>query len=194
MRSEIGTVLMMTGAVLLAAALTLYAYNRVENWRAGNEVSRIEEELETALEDSSILSTDEATEETVAELDGNTYIGTLSIDRFGLELPIMASWSYANLKLAPCRYSGRVVTDDLVICGHNYERHFGKLSGLEAGDLVTFTTVTGYLYTYEVTEVITIEPTAVDELLSGDWDLSLFTCTYGGQARVVVRLSQVEAD
>ena len=29
-------------------------------------------------------------------------------------------------------------------------------------------------------------------MLSGDWDLTLFTCTIGGQTRVTIRLERVE--
>ena len=36
-------------------------------------------------------------------------------------------------------------------------------------------------------QVETLAPTAVDEMTGGDWDLTLFTCTYSGQARVTVR-------
>ena len=33
----------------------------------------------------------------------------------------------------------------------------------------------------------TLMPTAVEEMESGDWDLTLFTCTVGGRTRVAVR-------
>lgn len=54
-----------------------------------------------------------------------------------------------------------------------------------------FTAVSGDVYEYEVEKVETLNPYAVDEMLSGDWDLTLFTCTYGGRKRVTVRCSLV---
>ncbi|MCD7739229.1 MAG: sortase [Lachnospiraceae bacterium] len=192
MRRRTGLCLMELGTVLMMLALFLFLYNR---WEAGQAqeaaeqaVAGLKQAMETA-ESSSFLKevSSDGEEESVLEMDGYAYIGILSISRFGLELPVMWEWSYAGLKLAPGRYSGKAADGDLVICAHNYERHFGKISTLEAGDEIIFTSVDGRIYQYEVTEVLILEPTDIEELMDGEWDLSLFTCTYGGRTRVVVR-------
>lgn len=211
MRSKLGEVFMALGALMLAAAVALLAYNRWDDWRAGQSVATVQEALEQAIEtaatpapyntitttaattgdEEEIINTEMAT----VEVDGYEYIGTLSIPSYGLELPVMAAWSYAGLKLAPGRYTGSVWTDDLIICGHNYERHFGNLKYLEPGDAITFTDVEGNVFTYQVEEVVILQPTDVEEMVSqesGQWDLTLFTCTIGGQTRVTVRCSRVE--
>ncbi|MCD8130464.1 MAG: sortase [Lachnospiraceae bacterium] len=199
------------GTVLILSAVLLFLYNQWEAARAQEAAQQTAMLLEAAIwegdSDSATVKveiveregteaeeagTEEATE-TVIEILEEDYIGLLEIPGFGLELPVMAEWSYAGLKTAPGRYSGYAADGDLVICGHNYERHFGKLSSLETGDTITFTAADGTVYIYEVTGVTTLRPTEVEELLSGDWDLSLFTCTVGGQARVVVRCAMAEA-
>lgn len=182
------------------AALCLLAYNRWDDWRAGQTVAEIQEALEEAEEDGGLSAVDETGgaengEMATIEIEGYAYIGTLSIPRYGLELPVMAKWSYPGLKIAPGRYSGSVRMDDMVICGHNYDRHFGNLKYLEAGDPVTFTDVDGNVFSYRVEEVITLQPADVEEMVNQtetDWDLTLFTCTLGGQARVTVRCSRAE--
>ena len=123
----------------------------------------------------------------VLEVDGRNYIGVLSIPSLELELPIMEDWSYPDLRVAPCRYSGSVYSKDIVIAGHNYERHFGGLKGLAEGDEVRFTDAAGNVFVYSVSLLETLAPTAVTEMQSGGWDLTLFTCTYGGANRVTVR-------
>lgn len=120
-------------------------------------------------------------------IGGYGYIGYLSIPALNRELPVMAEWSYPRLRISPCRFSGSVETDDLVILAHNYSRHFGKISSLKSGDLVVFTNVNGLASIYEVAEIDTLNPTAVEEMTSGEYPLTLFTCTYGGQSRVTVR-------
>ena len=55
-----------------------------------------------------------------------------------------------------------------------------------------FTAVSGDVYEYEVEKVETLNPYAVDEMLSGDWDLTLFTCTNKGKARAAVRCREIE--
>ncbi len=120
------------------------------------------------------------------QIGGYGYIGYLSIPALKLDLPIMGDWDYHRLRIAPCRYTGSVLGNDLVIMAHNYNSHFGRLSKLSEGDRVTFTDMDGILTTYEVIALDILNPYAVDEVTSGDFDLTLFTCTYGGQSRVTV--------
>lgn len=87
---------------------------------------------------------------TEVEIDGYSYIGYLSIPKLELELPIMADWDYARLRIAPCRYTGSVRGEDLVIMAHNYASHFGGLAKLSEGDNVIFTDMDGITTVYEV--------------------------------------------
>ena len=105
----------------------------------------------------------------------------------GKKLPVISQWSYEALRISPCRYDGSAYTGDLIIAAHNYISHFADLSRLQPGERVTFTDVEGNVFAYDVTEVTTVTPDAVEELKSGDWDLTLFTCTFGNSYRVVVR-------
>lgn len=63
-------------------------------------------------------------------IDGNAYIGYLSVPSQSLELPILAECSDANLKIAPCCYSGSCYESGFVLAGHNYRSHFGRLNNL----------------------------------------------------------------
>ena len=99
----------------------------------------------------------------------------------------MADWSEAKLKLSPCRYYGSVRGGDMVICAHNYARHFGRLSELRIGESVLFTDLDGTVTRYAVAEVQVFAPSEVEDMISGDYPLTLFTCTYGGKSRITVR-------
>ena len=127
------------------------------------------------------------------ENDGRYYMGYLTIPRIQLRLPVQSSWSYPKLKISPCRYRGTTEDGDLIVIAHNYESHFGKLKYLSPGDHVMFTDVSGGVWQYEVLEIETIQPTAIDKMISGDWDMTLFTCTIGGKARVTVRCGLLSA-
>lgn len=196
MRKKIGLLCMGIGAALLIAALSLLLYNWTENVNAGNAADEILPVIIEAIEESEDNSTEDVietdTEMTVEELEGYGYIGYLSIPVLELELPVMSEWDYTRLKVAPCRYFGSTKTDDLVICGHNYTRHFGTLKNLQPGDQVFFTDMDGETITYEVKEVETLQPTQISEMIESDYDLTLYTCTYGGQSRVTVRCSRAE--
>ena len=62
-----------------------------------------------------------------------------------------------------------------------------SLKDLSQGDEITFTDVDGNMFRYEVIELETLSPFAIAEMTGGNWDLTLFTCTVGGQYRVTVR-------
>ena len=118
-------------------------------------------------------------------------IGILSIPVLELELPVLTDWTYAKLKQAPCQYYGSCYGSDFVIAAHNYPSHFGRLSQLQAGDLVIFTDVTGTVHGYEVVLLETLLPTAIEEMITSGFDLSLYTCTPGSGSRVTVRCNAV---
>lgn len=195
-----GRICMALGLAMVLAAAALLLYNRVEDARAGSASQEILSSLVQEIGEPHALTLPEtgageaaaaSTEMATVEIHGYAYIGYLSIPALELELPVMSEWSYAQLKLSPCRYLGSTAEENFIICGHNYDRHFGRLQYLQPGDLVTFTDVTGTVFTYEVVELETLDPTEISEMLESDYDLTLFTCTYNTQNRVTVRCNRV---
>jgi len=202
-RRIFGRILIAIGVLLLAGALSLYLYNSYDADRAATASTEAEEKLSDAMLSSvgseyTLTIEEDADGETYSVIsltvDDESYIGILSIPSFGLELPVLSEWSYSGLKNSPARYTGSASAGNLVICAHNYERHFGNIKNLSPGASITFTDVTGTVYEYEAVEVETLQPTAISEMISGDWDLTLFTCTTSGQARVTVRCQLVEGN
>ena len=196
MRNKLGTICMILGTVLILAALSLFLWNRREAEQAGEAAADIlpqvvEQIAETAAE-APAPPDPFAPTMTEAEIDGYLYIGYLSIPALGLELPVMSEWDYNRLNIAPCRYSGSTKTDDLVIAAHNFAQHFGGLSGLTGGEQVIFVDMDNVVSTYTVVAVEILAPTAVEEMTNGEYDLSLYTCTYGGRSRVTVRCDRTE--
>lgn len=195
MRSKLGTFLMVLGALMLAGAIGLRIHNETEQQQAAaaaaeaipKVVEAIRHRAETPEETLPVYVPEEERVMPVVEIDGYGYIGFLGLPDIGLELPVMADWSYPQLQIAPCRYTGSTYTDDMVIMAHNYEKHFGKLSKLLRGDMVTFTDMDARTVTYKVVAKDILDPTAVEEMTAGDYDLTLFTCTYGGENRITIR-------
>ena len=196
MKANRGTILMTIGLLLLAAALFLAGYNIWDEHRAEGSAQQVLDQLVSETPQPEPPAPEEPTPEYIlhpemdmptVEIDGSRYIGRVTIPALGLELPVMSQWSYPNLKIAPCRYQGSAYTGDLIIAGHNYRPHFGPLKNLGVGDAVLFTDADGNQFRYTVAQVETLAKTAVEEMAAGDWDLTLFTCTLGGQTRVTVR-------
>lgn len=200
MRNKIGTTCMIFGIVLVLAALSLFLLNQRESNAAGISAGKI---LFQVMEQIEIQNAADVPENrsgypdsydqdmTEVEIDGYTYVGYLSIPDIELELPVMSEWNYARLKLAPCRYTGSTKTGNLVICAHNYTRHFGPIRNLTPGDAVYFTDMDGMIWKYEVVVLDVLSSTAIEDMTASDYDLTLFTCTYGGATRVTVRCERV---
>ena len=187
-----GKGLIFTGLLLIAAALFLTGYNLFDQMRAQRSAAQAAAQLTEQLPQISQTDVPEyllspEMEMPVETIDGVDYVGVLRIPALALELPVINQWSYPLLKIAPCRYSGSAYQNNLVLCAHNYASHFGNLKNLHIGDAVTFTDMDGNLFTYQVAELETLPPQATEEMENGDWDLTLFTCTVGGQSRVTVR-------
>ena len=104
----------------------------------------------------------------------------------------MADWSMEKLRIAPCLQYGSPLTDDAVIAGHNYKKHFRALHDIQVGQSVTFTDMTGQTIGYTVAEVKILDPKSVDEVVDSGYDLVLYTCTLGGKSRVTVFCNRTE--
>lgn len=75
----------------------------------------------------------------------------------------------------------------MVIAGHNYISHFGKLSQLTEGDAIIFTDLEGHTFTWYVDAIEALQSTDVEGMTEGKWPLTLFTCTMDGQNRITVK-------
>lgn len=124
------------------------------------------------------------------KVNGHEYIGTLSIPSLGLKVPVQRNWSYENLSVSPCRYSGSAYADNLAIIAHTY--HFGKLSSLALDATVTFTDMENNVFRYVVREKNTISPNDANEIAHSGYDLTLVTCTLSGTKRVTVYCERVK--
>lgn len=201
MRVKIGRLCMVLGALLVAGALALFLYNQREQAAAEEASQAVMPELVEAI-NTRVLENTEPKEQaapnapipemTEVKINGYYYIGFIGIPALELELPVMTDWDYKKLNIAPCRYYGNLYGDNLVVMAHNYPNHFGKLSELTMGDTVTFTDMNGETFTFEVAAIEVLVPEAVEEMIAGEYDLTLYTCTYGGQSRVTVRCDRVQ--
>ena len=186
------------GKVCLLFALLLYLYNIYDNMNQDQNQKQILEQYlqkNNRQQDTSLIQIPdyllnpemEMPEVSLPELEEAGCIGILEIPSINIKLPVLSTWSYSLLKKAPCRYTGSIYLDNMVIAAHNSEAHFKKISNLQKGDIVTFTDAVGNVFTYSVAGIELLKPDEVDNMTNGQWPLTLFTCTYGGASRVTVR-------
>lgn len=225
MMRRFGTLLTAIGLLLMAGGIGLVIYNMWDNNRAGDASDAILKQIEEAQADMGVSNapappsrSDKDVDDRVTDkdawrygqtmpvtlVDGFQYIGILEIPSLGIRLPVMDTWDYDRLRISPCLYSGSYYTDDMVICGHNYQRHFSPIKGVDIDADVYFITADKVIYHYTVSNRETVQPTSVEQMIRNmnnrdpedgdmeDWDLTLFTCNTGGQTRCAVRCIRAE--
>ena len=185
-----GIVLMTLGLLFIAAAGGLFTFNIITDKKAGETANKIYESV-VKNQDTDNSETTPETEKT-AMIDGVEYIGVISIPSYNINLPVQSEWSLSRLKISPCRYSGSVSDGSLIICAHNYQSHFGKLKYIQVGEKIRFTDMSGITYTYKVSKIDLIGGYNVEGMKQNDgWDLTLFTCNYGGRQRITLRCVRI---
>lgn len=214
MKNKLWILSVAVGVLLLLSALGLCLFNLYEDNKAFEKSQAVMDELKELIPEPTTETTTlfpdftendlfaefttEATtvkeEMATLKVSGDAYCGFITFPTLGIELPVMDSWSYPNLKISPCRYSGSPRDNDLIIAAHNYNSHFGQIGSLSQGDEIWFTAADGEIYFYEVQYSEVIDGYDVDQMFSGktsEWDLTLFTCTLGGQSRVTIRAQRL---
>ena len=203
-RGKRGAACQIGGLLLCAAALLLAGYNLLDERSAARRADEALAALSSQIPKVSAAPDGQLGEAALpryvldpemqmptVRIAGRDYVGILQIPSLQIVLPVISQCSDPNLKIAPCRYSGTAYTGHLVLAGHNYRTHFGPIRQLAIGARVEFRDAQGNCFSYEVVQTEVLNPSEVQALLCDAWDLSLFTCTYGGQARIVVRCRKI---
>lgn len=190
---KLGKIFVIIGCCCVIAAAALYGFNTWISYRAAAASDSLTHDVNSLLQESDNNSDAVSTQKNESSVDVNGYdvIGIISLPTIDIELAVLSDWSYSNLNISACRYSG-TPDSQLILLAHDYDRHFGLIYKLKTGDPVRFEDVNGKMYNYKVTETEIKGKYQLQEIVSGDWDMTLFTCTYGGQNRVVVRCKRTD--
>lgn len=188
-RQKRGCVLVALGLCMVLAAMGLHMAQEKQDALAGENAQILLQQLQLSRSAISTgADTDTVKSTSMPEKDylGYSMIGTLRVPSVGIELPVLSSWSMELLNVAPCRYSGSIPTEDMILMGHNYRSHFTPLHQVALGAEVEFEDVNGVSYAYTVAEIVILHENQGEQLPS-DYPLTLFTCTAGGDNRIVLR-------
>lgn len=178
------------GAVAIVLALGLFGWNVLSSSRAGATATAVVEQLRAAIPSEPPMASYTTVPEMdmpVCEVDGELYLGILTIDAINVELPVASTLSDEALAKTPCRYAGSAYDNTLVIAGYNYDEQFGLLGDLREGDAVTLTDMDGNVFGYEVVSLEQLDESSIEETSEGGGDLVLFTGTIDYSKRLIVR-------
>lgn len=197
MKRKIGFFFMFVCITAIALSAGLMAYNMWIEKMAYNRAMQTAEALYDQIQNPVVRPGDDYYKELsltnvtpLMEMNGEYYLGILSIPSLSLKLPVNNEYDDNRMEDSPCRYVGDL-SGSLVICAHNYSRHFAGIKNLSDGDVITITDVTGYDHNYTVELVTTLHGSEVDAMINSSYDLTLFTCTKSRTDRVTVRCVKI---
>lgn len=188
-----GRLFLIIGCLFILVATGLFIFYDYQDAMAG-QYSRelLEEYLEHPPEYHHVAQNGAPGEMLDTNINGYAMAGIIQIPKVNIQLPVLNQWSYELLQIAPCRYSGSINEGNLIILGHNYKSHFTPLKQCQKGDKVEFYDVNNQRYVYKIKKIQELHKTELDKLTSEEYDLTIFTCTYGGQSRFVARCKMVK--
>ena len=138
------------------------------------------------------------------EYKGYKVIGTVKIEKIGIEYPILEIGNIdpesakKPMKLSIIKYWGGNVNDygNLSIAGHNNKNGtmFGKTKKLKKGDIVELTDLTGRTVKYSIYEIFVTNPNDISILLPKDEqirEVTLITCTNGNKERLILKAKEI---
>ena len=140
-------------------------------------------------------------------LNGYTYytVATISIPKINVNYSVIEGETGSEketeelLKSSPCKFHGPEPNEvgNFCIVGHNYRnsKFFSKVPNLENGDTIDITDLTGRTITYSVYANYIVNPSQIectDQRTNGQKEITLITCTYDSQNRVIVKAREVK--
>lgn len=124
-------------------------------------------------------------------------IGLLKIDKIDLIYPIISNSSEELLTISPCRFFGPMPNEvgNLCIAGHNYanQKHFGKLSFLEQGDIFQIYDLSGNFLNYIIydkLEVLADDTSCINQNTNNTREVTLITCNTIKGTRIVIKAKE----
>ena len=134
--------LVAAGALLLLAGALLAGQNLLTERRAARQTADLLAAVETRIAAPADLPAPEVTGDPWA---GYEVIGVVGLPDLGLSLPVLAGYTQDLLAVAPCRYTDDLALEpgQLVVAGHNYRTHFGRLGELAPGCRITWQNLDG---------------------------------------------------
>lgn len=193
---RISKIFIILGILFISVSGYMLASNIYIEDKAGKLAIEVLEEVENKIEDNfqndgeNIIKNNPDVKKSIS-FNGYDYFGTITIPALNIKLPIMNKFDYERLNIAPCVYYGSLETNNLVICGHSYKRHFKYLSNLKTKDNIIIKDSNGSEYLYEVEVIEVLKKTDISLMLESKFDLTLFTCTNGGIDRLAIRCNRI---
>ena len=175
-KSKLRTALTCVGIVLILSAVGLLVFSKISISRAHDNAQKIVSEMYSLMPEVTDGAPDERANPSMPmlQLDGKNFVGIIEVPQFGTRLPIYGKWERSQVTKYPCRYTGSVYSDVLVIGGSDNEGQLDFVKEISNDDSVYITDTTGIRYKYTVYDINRTKDVSAEYLTKSDARLVLF--------------------
>lgn len=172
----VATVLRVIGCAMIILSVLFIILSTIQQNNAVKNVQEITSAIHNILPDITISVPRQTSnpQMPVMEIDHQNFIGLIEASGYSKELPIHSSWSPNKISSYPCRFSGSVYSNNLIIGGSSDTGQFDFMKNISLNDSIYVTDFYGYKYGYLVTDIQTTTDVSAETLNSFDADLLLF--------------------
>ena len=89
-------------------------------------------------------------------------------------MPVRSVWDEKAVEAVPCRYSGSIYNNTLVIAATDAEGQMDFVNSVNTGDRLTVTDMRGEQFSYKVVKVENSNTATAEELNTNEFDLTIF--------------------
>lgn len=148
------TIPLWIGYILIGCSLMMMVLNRLSVYRQSVNAEAALDVISQLVTDTenAVLNARENNEMPSLSVDGIDYVGLIEIPKFNSRLPVMAEQN-KNLP-CPCVFDGSLYDGSLIIGASAKRGQLDFFKSIEVGDTVSFTDMTGKIYTYGVTDIL----------------------------------------
>lgn len=161
------------GAILVVASIGLLVYSmRGYEIDTNNAIVQIEKLLPKITQ--SVPQEKGNNAMSSMEIDGESYVALLEMDMYKFKMPVRSVWDEKAVEAVPCRYSGSVYNNTLVIAATDAEGQMDFVNSVNTGDRLTVTDMRGEQFSYKVVKVENSNTATAEELNTDEFDLTIF--------------------
>ena len=176
LKNRFSFVCVLLGVVLLLVAGAVMLVDGVSAKQSEKDAAQILEKTQTMMPQSMDRVPEERGNNTMAsmEIDGVNVIGVLSFTGYGRTLPLAGSWDTGLVSSMPCRFTGSIYDESLIIGAVDGENQLPFAARMEVGDQIVLTDMEGGRYTYRVSAIHHARSATLEKLQEGDYPLTIF--------------------
>lgn len=173
---KIAGYIIFSGIIMIFSAFAILIYSRVYSRNASRKIIQVNKKIHAVMPEitSGIWQEQSDMRMQSAEIDGTDFIGLLEIPVCNMEFPVCNSCDNKNVRIFPCRYTGSIYDESLIIGDISINGQFSFMNQLPYGTEILFTDMDGYQYHYSVCDIIHADSLEADKIRFNQYDLTIF--------------------